>query len=201
MPLQRDSTCAVYPLGRVAAPGSLLRLAGQSCRPLTAAGTASGVLGLWGGHLSKPHMLPSLLGIDGHTQQPSAGLWARHLAAEPDAVRDCSACFATLFEMFGSPARELAGRSAVPCACRYAGRTHFPKLCCSLAVLPEAQQMAAWHRSCQGGMIGPELPSGLLPGRTQLGRARLDAAIVLNACPHYRLRSGLGAQLSGLHGD
>ena len=170
VPPQRASTCAVCPLGRVAAPGSLLRLVGQSCRPLTAAGTACGVLGLWGGHLSKPHMLPSLRGIDGHTQQQSAVLWARHLAAEPDAVRGCSVCSATSVEKLGRPARELAGRSAVPCACRYAGCT------LSQALLQPGCPTGASASGC----LAQELPGRhdrpraafcTAACRTQLGRA------------------------------
>ncbi len=117
-------------------------------------------------HLSKPH-LPSLPGKHSRTQQQSFVLWATRLAAEPDAAKGCSVSSATSCQQPGRPARKQAGRSAVPCACKYEGCTHFPRHGCSLAGLL-AQELPAWR-----GWPGAPLCTGA--GCTDQGRACLDA--------------------------
>ena len=118
---------------------------------------------------------PALLGKHCCTLHQSAVLCARHLEAEPDAVKGRSACPATACEQPGRPAGELAGRSAVPGACRYERCMQVPRHCCSLAVALEAQQVAAWHRSCQGGLVGPVVPFALV--NAALTRAEPDLTL------------------------
>ena len=180
VPLQRASTCAICRLGMVGAPGSLLRLVGQSCRPLTAAGTACTVLNQWGcdtsASLTCPACLVNTVALNNSHLSFGQRVWQLSLMLPRVAAFPPRLHFSSLDAQHVNKQAEVL--SLVPASMRGA----------HIAPGTAAAWLVSWHRSCQRGVVGPVLLFALVPAALTRAEPALTLATILNACSRGRLR-------------